>query len=178
MSAWVDRASISSCVLRWTFVHLHKHKYKHRKVTTLEKNKATAKRSQFIQHEQLIIRGERMAVQGWLEAAVECRDKYRGNASEYARISASDYHSVTTIRQYVSACLKALKKFGNTPSKAMDYMEFTLGFGYANIDDLRRAVADKSKPKAPVRFSAKREADKLGKRYTKAQLLEIAKYLK
>ena len=139
--------------------------------------KTTAKRSQFIQHEQLIVRGERMAVQGWLEAAVECRDKYRSNASEYARQSVSDYHSTATIRQYVSACLKALKKYGNTPSKVMDYMEYELKYGYANIDDLRRAVADKSKPKAAVRFSAKREAAKLGKRYTKAQLLEIAKYL-
>lgn len=108
---------------------------------------ATAKRSQFMKHEQMIVRGERMAVQGWLEAAVECRDKYRGNASEYARQSVSDYHSTATIRQYVGACLKALSKFGKTPELVMDYMEFTVGYGYANIDDLRRHVADKSKKK-------------------------------
>jgi putative IMPACT (imprinted ancient) family translation regulator len=147
-------------------------------VITLETNKTTAKRSQFSRHEALIIRGERQAVEGWLDAAVECRDKFRGNASEYARASVTDYHTVATIRQYVGACLKALRQYGNTPSKVMDYMEFKVGYGYANMDDLRRLVADKSKGKSPVRFSAKREAEKLGKKYTKAQLLEVIKYLK
>jgi len=164
--------------VRYAYCNTNTHIHIHGKVTTLEMNKANAKRSQFRNHEALIVRGERMAVQGWLEAAVECRDKYRGNASEYARASVTDYHTVATIRQYVGACMKALAKYGKTPEKVISHMEFTIGYGYANIDDLRRLVADPNKKKSASRFSAKREAEKLGKRYTKAQLLEIAKYLK
>lgn len=111
----------------------------------MEKNKATAKRSQFLTHEANIIKGSRIAVEAWLDAAVECRDRYRGNASEYARQSVSDYHTETTIRQYVGACLKALSKYGNTPKKVMDHLEFVELFGYANIDDLRSLVAEKKK---------------------------------
>lgn len=150
----------------------------------MKKNKANAKRSHFIgSHLKKIADGARTEVEGWLDAAVECRDYYKGNQTEYARASKNDYHTENTMRRYVGACLYVLRKCGadSDASDAMAFLEFTLGYGYGNISDLLSWYGKqdgKRKSRKPQRFSAKREAEKLGKRYTKAQLLEIAKYLK
>ena len=149
----------------------------------MARNKATAKaesrKSNFINHERRIISGRLEELEGWLEAARECRDYWNGNASAYARASQTESHSTATIRQYVGVALKAMKRWGNRTKDVREAFEFGVGFAYTNMDDLRSFLADKSKPSKPSRFSAKREAEKLAKRgLTKAQVLEIAKHMK
>lgn len=100
----------------------------------------------FSDHAKKIADGEGDVLRGWLDAARECRDFYSGNASEYARaaVKVSDTHSSDTVRNYVGACLKAMKEWGNDYHDVRKGMEFVLGFAYASVEDLRNHFRKKS----------------------------------
>ena len=142
-------------------------------------NKKSNKKSKFIKHEALIVQGRLMELEGWLEAGRECLAEFGGNASAYARASQTQSHSTATIRQYVGVALKAMKKWGKKTEDIRQSFEFGVGYAYTNMDDLRSFLNTGTTKKKSTRFSAKREAEKFTKRgLTKAQVLEIAKYMK
>lgn len=104
-------------------------------------NKSKAVKSEFLKHEALIVAGASMEFQGWWEASRECADKFRGNATAYAKASMTESHSVNTIRQYVSACLALSKKAGTTDwKKAKAFFEYKVGYAYTNMGDVRSFV--------------------------------------
>lgn len=111
-------------------------------------NNSKTVKSNFLQHESLIIKGRLMELEGWLDAARECRDKFGGNQSAYARASVTESHSVATIRQYVGVALKALKKWGDSTTKVRNGFEFGVGYAYTNMDDLR-SYMNKGNAKKP-----------------------------
>jgi hypothetical protein len=145
-------------------------------------NKTTAKaesrksKSNWLSHEAQIEKGYALEIDGWVQASQEAM-KWK-SVSEYAKESAklSTTHSQNTIRQYCGDIAKGIKHYGSADKMLA---AFDQKYTVRNITDLRlflRGLGQRDAGKA-VRFSAKREAEKLGKRYTKAQLLEIAKYL-
>lgn len=83
--------------------------------------KSFPNRSDFAKkHDPVIKDGEFAVVMGWVDAAQECADKFRGNASAYARASVNGFtvsQTETTIRQYVGALVAGIKHYGS--SKAM-----------------------------------------------------------
>lgn len=123
----------------------------------MAKNKATAKRSNFATHEQTIAGGSRKALEGWLNAAVECRDKWNSNRSAYASASKTDYTAMHTIRNYVGDCLIVMGKVGRdcVAQDVIEHLEFEVGYGYANIDDLRSYARSLSKRKTADKPSRK-----------------------
>lgn len=103
--------------------------------------KALKQKSNFLKHEALIVAGASMEFQGWWEASRECADKFRGNASAYAKASMTESHSVTTIRQYVGVCLALSKKAGTTDWKdAKAFFEYKVGYAYTNMGDVRSFI--------------------------------------
>lgn len=103
-------------------------------------NKSKAVKSNFLKHEAVIVAGELMTLEGWLDAARECRDKFAGNASAYARASVTESHDFHTIRQYVGVGLKAIKRWGVLTTDVRKNFEYgkDTGYAYTNMDDLRK----------------------------------------
>ena len=67
-------------------------------------------------HDPLIAAGESKSLQGWLNAGAECVDKFRGNATAYAKASVNGFvvsQTEATIRQYVSAVVVGIKQYGS-----------------------------------------------------------------
>ena len=69
-------------------------------------------------HQALIDKGQLTELRGWWNAATECRKKWDGNATNYARMASEDSevyarangvraHSEATIRQYIGPMMKA-----------------------------------------------------------------------
>lgn len=116
-------------------------------------NKSKAIKSEFLKHEALIVAGASMEFQGWWDASRECADKFRGNATAYAKASKTESHSVNTIRQYVSACLALSKKAGTTDWRnAKSFFEHKAGYAYTNMGDVRSFVrSDKPSNKGKTR---------------------------
>ena len=75
-------------------------------------------RTNFARHDARISGGEAEAFEGWLDAGVECFTRFGGNASAYAASAVSlrwtGRNDLTqkesTIRQYVSAVVRLMKK--------------------------------------------------------------------
>lgn len=79
-----------------------------------KKVKALPLATNFRKHDLLISAGEAKALDGWLDAGVECVDKFRGNASAYAKASVNGFvvsQTELTIRQYVGAVALGIKKY-------------------------------------------------------------------
>lgn len=78
-------------------------------------------RTNFARHDARISGGEAEAFEGWLDAGVECFTRFGGNASAYAASAVSlrwtGRNDLTqkesTIRQYVSAVVRLMKKHKN-----------------------------------------------------------------
>ena len=67
-------------------------------------------------HDVLIKDGDARPLQGWLNAGAECVDKFRGNATAYAKASVNGFtvsQTEATIRQYVSAVVVGIKEYGS-----------------------------------------------------------------
>jgi hypothetical protein len=90
----------------------------------------------------LIDAGQLTELRGWWNAGEECRKRWKGNASAYARQASKDSeeyakkkrvrpHSETTIRQYIGAMMKAQE----------------IGYSLRDfdcVDDVRQRVASAS----------------------------------
>lgn len=142
------------------------------------KNKANIK-SNFINHERRIIGGRLEELEGWLEAARECRDYWNGNASAYARASQTESHSTATIRQYVGVALKAMKKWGNRTKDVREAFEFGVGYAYTNMDDLRRHLngapkQSKKKPSATVKVTRRQARANMVKAGVPSKYIDLA----
>lgn len=75
-------------------------------------------------HEPLIRGGNADVVMGWVNAGVECLDKFRGNASAYAKASVNGFtvsQTESTIRQYVGAVVAGLRKYGSASALLSAY---------------------------------------------------------
>lgn len=120
----------------------------------------TIKRTQFAKHEVLITRGEFTTLEGWWNAANECRihfTKENGNANpaEYARLASkvAKDNTESTIRKMVSYVVKA--------QEAGDTMDKFKGIGHlvaAYSGTGQREVADKKAVKS-VRFTSARKEE-------------------
>lgn len=137
-------------------------------------NNSKAIKTEFLYHEQLIIKGRLMEFEGWLDAARECRSKFGGNASAYARASVTESHSVATIRQYVGVALKAINKWGDKLDSIRNEFEFgkKTGYAYTNMDDLRSFLNKgnaKSTPKTSKQATVKTTKRKARNAWDKAQ---------
>jgi hypothetical protein len=141
-------------------------------------------------HEPLILNGSSDVVRGWLGAGAEAKT-LGTNASEYAKasLSASNAGEVrnsdSTIRTNVSIALRALSKYGKgkTTEQAINNVIIACEAQYtyatwASIKAMMSGQGERSSKKSTSRFSAKRTAEALSKKYTKAQLLEVVKYMK
>lgn len=141
-------------------------------------------------HEPLILNGASDIVRGWLGAGAEAKS-LGVNASEYAKASLSSSNagqarnSDSTIRTNVSIALRALSKYGKgkTGEEAIEKViiaceaQYTYA-SWASIKAMMSGEGQRSSSKSTSRFSAKRTAEALSKKYTKAQLLEAIKYMK
>ena len=132
--------------------------------------KAT-QRTNFLTHEALIVQGENLTVQGWVNVALEA--KTWKSVSEYAKVSAKSttQHSSTTIRQYASFIIAGIKRYGSAEKllKAYDAV-----YSYRSIVDLRSFIsASSSKSKRASRFSAQKVAKQLKSKYSSEQLKAI-----
>jgi len=82
----------------------------------MKTNKMT--KTNFVSHDQLIRKGEADTFDGWLNAGVECFERFGGNASAYAASAVSLRwtgkntlsQTETTIRQYVGAVVRGLRQ--------------------------------------------------------------------
>jgi hypothetical protein len=76
--------------------------------------KAMPKGSNFHRkHDPKIEAGEAQAFDGWVDAGVECYERFGGNASAYAKASVNGFtvsQTENTIRQYVTAVVTLLRK--------------------------------------------------------------------
>ena len=144
-------------------------------------SKSTTKatqRTNFLTHEALIVQGETLTVQGWVDVALEA--KTWKSVSEYAKVSAKSttQHSANTIRQYASFVIAGIKKFGSAEKLLSAY---DAAYTYRSIVDLRSFVTastkdnskKKRKPKRKPNFSAKKVASKIKKQYTAEQIKAI-----
>lgn len=88
-------------------------------MSTQERTETPLGLTNYKSHQALIDNGQLTELRGWWNAATECRTKWKGNASEYARHAAADSeatskgkrrpHSLATIRQYIGPMMKAQK---------------------------------------------------------------------
>ena len=140
-------------------------------------SKSTTKatqRTNFLTHEALIVQGETLTVQGWVNVALEA--KQFKSVAEYAKVSAknSTQHSANTIRQYASFVIAGIKKFGSAEKLLSAYDAV---YTYRSIVDLRSFVTastkNNSKKKRKPNFSAKKVASKIKKQYTAEQIKAI-----
>ena len=139
--------------------------------------KAT-QRTNFLTHEALIVQGETLTVQGWVDVALEA--KTWKSVSEYAKVSAKSttQHSANTIRQYASFVIAGIKKFGSAEKLLSAYDAV---YTYRSIVDLRSFVTastktnskKKRKPKRKPNFSAKKVASQIKKEYNAEQVKAI-----
>ena len=141
--------------------------------------KAT-QRTNFLTHEALIVQGETLTVQGWVDVALEA--KTWKSVSEYAKVSAKSttQHSANTIRQYASFVIAGIKKFGSAEKLLSAY---DAAYTYRSIVDLRSFVTAstkdnskkkrKRKPKRKPNFSAKRVASEIKKQFNAEQVKAI-----
>lgn len=102
----------------------------------------------YASHQALIDKGQLTELRGWWNAAMECRKKWNGNASDYARRASKDSevyarengvraHSFATIRQYIGPMMKA-QDAGFTVDQ------------FDSIDDVRTEMrSDKKSNKKP-----------------------------
>jgi hypothetical protein len=75
-------------------------------------------KTNFVKHDQQIKAGEATAFDGWLNAGVECYERFGGNASAYAKSAVSLRwtgkntlsQTENTIRQYVSSVVRLMRK--------------------------------------------------------------------
>jgi hypothetical protein len=76
--------------------------------------KAMPKGSNFHRkHDPKIEAGEAQSFDGWVDAGVECYERFGGNASAYAKASVNGFtvsQTENTIRQYVGAVVTLLRK--------------------------------------------------------------------
>jgi hypothetical protein len=116
----------------------------------------------FLTHEALIVQGETLTVQGWVDVALEaktfevsCRIR-KGICKELTQ------HSANTIRQYASFVIAGIKRYGSAEKLLKAYDE-----SYSRIAQSRFAFVLGSiisaKSKRASRFSAKKVADKMKK---------------
>jgi hypothetical protein len=132
--------------------------------------KAT-QRTNFLTHEALIVQGETLTVQGWVDVALEA--KTWKSVSEYAKVSAKSttQHSANTIRQYASFVIAGIKRYGSAEKLLKAYDE---SYSYRSIVDLRSFIsASSTKSKRASRFSAKKVADKMKKQFSAEQIKAI-----
>jgi hypothetical protein len=132
--------------------------------------KAT-QRTNFLTHEALIVQGETLTVQGWVDVALEA--KTWKSVSEYAKVSAKSttQHSANTIRQYASFVIAGIKRYGSAEKLLKAYDE---SYSYRSIVDLRSFISTSStKSKRASRFSAKKVADKMKKQFSAEQIKAI-----
>ena len=135
--------------------------------------KAT-QRTNFLTHEALIVQGETLTVQGWVDVALEA--KTWKSVSEYAKVSAKSttQHSANTIRQYASFVIAGIKRYGSAEKLLKAYDE---SYSYRSIVDLRSFVTastkDNSKKKRKPNFSAKKVANKMKKQFSAEQIKAI-----
>ena len=99
----------------------------------------------FAKHQAVIDKHQLGELRGWWAAALECRKKWNGNASDYARRASKDSatyarengvraHSEATIRQYIGPMMKAQEA----------------GFTVDQFDDVRTEMrSDKKSNKKP-----------------------------
>jgi hypothetical protein len=76
--------------------------------------KAMPKGSNFHRkHDPKIKAGEAQTFDGWVDAGVECYERFGGNASAYAKASVNGFtvsQTENTIRQYVSSVVRLMRK--------------------------------------------------------------------
>ena len=129
-----------------------------------------ATRTNFLTHEALIVQGESLTFQGWVDVALEA--KQFKSVAEYAKVSAknSTQHSANTIRQYASFVIAGIKKFGSAEKLLSAYDAV---YTYRSIVELRSFITastkDKKKKRAS-RFSAQKVAKKLKTDYSAEQI--------
>lgn len=90
--------------------------------------------TKFSKHERTIRLGNKQALAGWWDAAIECRDLFDGNAKQYGTTAgrvAKDWKA-NTIRVYVGRLIK-LMETGHKLSefKSLEHAWETLGY-YSN----------------------------------------------
>lgn len=94
-----------------------------------KKNSNKVVRTNFARHDKRIANGEAEAFEGWLDAGIECVNRFGGNASAYAASACSlrwtgrnDLtQNESTIRQYVSAVVRLMKKHGTRAVVVKEY---------------------------------------------------------
>ena len=134
-------------------------------------------------HEPLILNGSSDIVRGWLGAGAEAKT-LGTNASEYAKasLSASNAGEVrnsdSTIRTNVSIALRALSKYKSIEGVIIACEKEYTYATWASVKAMMSGEGQRANAKSTSRFSAKRTAEALSKKYTKAQLKEVIKYMK
>jgi len=137
----------------------------------MSKTTKATQRTNFLAHEALIVQGENLTVQGWVNVALEA--KSWKSVSEYAKVSAKNttQHSANTIRQYASFVIAGIKRYGSAEKLLKAYDEV---YSYRSIVDLRSFIgASSSKSKRASRFSAQKVAKQLKSKYSSEQLKAI-----
>jgi len=134
-------------------------------------------------HEPLILNGSADVVRGWLGAGAEAKT-LGVNASEYAKASLSSSvasqarNSDSTIRTNVSIALRALSKYKSIDNVIIACEKEYTYATWASVKAMMSGEGQRATAKSSSRFSAKRTAEALSKKYTKKQLQEVIKYMK
>lgn len=109
--------------------------------------------TQFSKFERIIRSGNKQALEGWWQAALECRELFDGNASTYANKAgkvAKDWKA-QTIRAYVGRILRLIDighKVGEF--KSLEHAWETLGY-YSNKSKREPVVSGKRTINATTR---------------------------
>jgi hypothetical protein len=151
----------------------------------MKKNKkALPNRSDFHKkHDPLVQGGEAQVFLGWVNAGVECFERFGGNASAYAKASVNGFavsQTENTIRQYVGAVVTLLRKHnarltamtkkerGSKTAKSEMLAEYDSKYETREINALRSLVAGKGQRKAGGSKKSTQDTVALSKRKASA----------
>lgn len=115
-------------------------------------------------HSPLITGGNADVVMGWVNAAQECLDKFRGNASAYAKASVNGFavkQTEGTIRQYVSAICAGIRHHKSASAMLAAY---DIVYDAREIAALRSFVAGSGQRKKGDKKTAKQDTVAVTKR--------------
>ena len=129
--------------------------------------KAT-QRTNFLTHEALIVQGETLTVQGWVDVALEA--KTWKSVSEYAKVSAktAKFHSEKTIELYTKSIVNGISHYSGIAKLLSAYDAQHASRNISQLREFCSGLGRRGKGNSSE-FSAEKVVARLKANYTPAQ---------